>query len=103
MAAATVSAHGLPTSINYYVHCVGCTSRAGNTSLAIVFFNRGNKNNGSDMINLLMKPIKKFIAFWNLLPERLVLSVDLGVFVELEVTNLVVEITERLEVLLLMA
>lgn len=45
--------YDLPTDIDDYVHRIGRTGRAGNTGLAIAFFNRGNKNIAKDLIDLL--------------------------------------------------
>jgi ATP-dependent RNA helicase DDX3X len=58
-----VISYDLPTDIDDYVHRIGRTGRAGNTGLATAFFNRGNKNIVSDLINILEEANQEIPSF----------------------------------------
>ena len=45
--------YDLPSDIDDYVHRIGRTGRAGNTGVSTAFFNRGSKNIGRDLMELL--------------------------------------------------
>jgi ATP-dependent RNA helicase DDX3X len=58
-----VISYDLPTDIDDYVHRIGRTGRAGNTGLATAFFNRGNKNIVSELINILEEANQEIPSF----------------------------------------
>jgi ATP-dependent RNA helicase DDX3X len=58
-----VISYDLPTDIDDYVHRIGRTGRAGNTGLATAFFNRGNKNIVSDLVNILEEANQEIPSF----------------------------------------
>ncbi|KZT43103.1 DEAD-domain-containing protein [Sistotremastrum suecicum HHB10207 ss-3] len=45
--------YDLPSDIDDYVHRIGRTGRAGNTGLSTAFFNHGNRNIASELLELL--------------------------------------------------
>lgn len=55
--------YDLPSDIDDYVHRIGRTGRAGNTGVSTAFFNRGNKNIGRDLIELLREANQEIPAW----------------------------------------
>ncbi|KAJ9084100.1 ATP-dependent RNA helicase ded1 [Entomophthora muscae] len=53
----------LPSDLDDYVHRIGRTGRAGNTGTATTFFNRGNRNLASGLIDLLKEAKQETPAF----------------------------------------
>ncbi|KAI8394124.1 P-loop containing nucleoside triphosphate hydrolase protein [Radiomyces spectabilis] len=60
---AHVISYDLPTDIDDYVHRIGRTGRAGNTGLATAFFNRGNKNICTDLVDILKEANQEIPSF----------------------------------------
>ncbi|KAI9319913.1 P-loop containing nucleoside triphosphate hydrolase protein [Dichotomocladium elegans] len=58
-----VISYDLPSDIDDYVHRIGRTGRAGNTGLATAFFNRGNKNIVTDLIDILKEANQEVPSF----------------------------------------
>ena len=55
----------LPTDIDDYVHRIGRTGRAGNTGVAISFFNENNSNIVKDLVSLLKETNQDVPSFLN--------------------------------------
>ncbi|EXJ96481.1 hypothetical protein A1O1_01607 [Capronia coronata CBS 617.96] len=55
--------YDLPTDIDDYVHRIGRTGRAGNTGIAIAFFNRGNRGIVRELLELLKEAHQEVPSF----------------------------------------